>query len=97
MGNYRPKEGKENGNHIYQMMLNSMQVLPVTNICHIAAFDNENTVLGSKDKRKATEDAGSHTHVKKKAKDGTRTGKVPSRRKTWAGPSTTDDVTMENI
>jgi len=52
-GNYRPKDGEENGSRIYQMMLNLMQVLPVADILQMALLDNRIIDVGSKGKCKA--------------------------------------------
>ena len=79
------------------MMLNSMQVLPVADISHMALFDNRIADTGSTIKRKAKDDVGSGTHGKKKAKDDTHTGKVTTRRRARESASNKEDVTMENV
>ena len=40
VGAYRPKPGEQNGSRVYQLMLNSMQVLPVANISNITWLEN---------------------------------------------------------
>jgi hypothetical protein len=95
VGNYRPKDGKENSTCIYQMMLNSMQFLPIVDISQMALLDNRIANMGSKGKHKAVDETGTETHAKKKVKDNTCMGKVPIRRSAQAGTSTKEDVTME--
>jgi hypothetical protein len=54
-GNFKAKDGEQNGSRIYQLMLNSMQILPVADISHIAFDDRiiDTAPSSSKGKRKA--------------------------------------------
>ena len=56
-GNYRPRDGEQNGARIYQLILNSMQVMPVADISKIALIDNKIVDPLKKGKRKAGGDA----------------------------------------
>jgi hypothetical protein len=80
--NYRPREGEQNGARIYQLILNSMQLLPVANISKVALMDNRIADIETpvKAKRKAREDAAVDPQPAKKkpatrAKRVTRTSK----------------------
>jgi hypothetical protein len=65
--NFRARDSEENGSHTYQLILNSMQVLPVADISKIALFDNSLVHLQtSKGKHKAQGHA-SVSPLKKKA------------------------------
>ena len=58
---YKYKEGDENGNRVYQVMLNSMQLLPITDISKITK-----NLSNVPQKRKADiNDAGSSNRKKK--------------------------------
>jgi len=52
-GNFKAKDGEQNGTRIYQLMLNSMQILPVADISFIAFSENHIVDTTSKGKRKA--------------------------------------------
>ena len=43
---FQPRDGEQNGSRIYQLILNSMQILPVTDISKIALLDNRITDPG---------------------------------------------------
>ena len=51
--NFKAKDGEQNGTRIYQLMLNSMQILPVADISHIAFFNNRIVDTTSEEQRKA--------------------------------------------
>jgi hypothetical protein len=69
---FRPRDGEQNGSRVYQLILNSMQVLPVTDISKIALIDGRITdpresspnkkrkgsVIGDKRPRKKTAEVG---------------------------------------
>lgn len=63
------KDGEQNGSRTYQLILNSMQLLPVANISKIALLDNNirHTELASpsKGKRKANTDTDVQPDKKK--------------------------------
>ena len=59
-------------------------------------LDNRIGDMGSKGKRKPADETGAGSQTKKKAKDDIRASKVATRRSARAGPSTKEDVTMEN-
>jgi hypothetical protein len=40
---FRPRDSEQNGSRVYQLILNSMQILPVTDISKIALLDNRIT------------------------------------------------------
>jgi hypothetical protein len=63
-GGYRPKDGEQNGVRIYQLMLNSMQMLPVANISQITEQQKTISAGSAKEKRKAAENIGPKTHKK---------------------------------
>jgi len=66
-GNFKAKDGEQNRSHIYQLMLNSMQILPVANISHIVFFNNLIIDTRSKGKRKADAPINPHLNKKKTA------------------------------
>jgi hypothetical protein len=77
--NFKAKEGEQNGARIYQLMLNSMQVLPVADISFIAFADNnivDTTPSSSKGKRKAGSVDDDQPPKKKKA------GSTPTKKST---------------
>jgi hypothetical protein len=81
-GNFKAKDGDQNGARIYQLMLNSMQVLLVADISHIAFLDNnivDTTPSSSKGKRKAGP-ANNIQPSKKKKADNTSTKKDHTKR-----------------
>jgi len=51
--NFKPTDGEQNGTRIYQMMLKSMQILPVAENSKIALLENNIVDTASKGKRKA--------------------------------------------
>ena len=67
-GNFRPRDSKENGTRTYQLILNSILVLPVQDISKIAFINNNiaDTEPISKDKRKARAEADVRADKKKK-------------------------------
>jgi hypothetical protein len=72
--NFRARDGEENGTRTYQLILNSMQVLPVADISKITLLD-KNSSSSSKGKRKAREDAGVPPEKKKMGTRSKRSGK----------------------
>jgi hypothetical protein len=73
---FRARTGEENGSRTYQLILNSMQVLPVADISKIALFDNRLVDPQTpKGKRKARGDAGAPPPKKKAATRSKRSGK----------------------
>jgi hypothetical protein len=50
---FKPRDGEQNGTRIYQMMLKSMQILPVAENSKIALLENNIVDTASKGKRKA--------------------------------------------
>ena len=76
--NYNRKEGDENGARIYQLMLNSMQILPINDITEISLPD-------SSQKRKIEETPAKTTKK--------RNTKVMQARNSVAGPSTRSSKT----
>ena len=65
---FRARTGEENGSRTYQLILNSMQVLPVADISKIALFDNSLVDPQTpKGKCKARGDAGAPPPKKKAA------------------------------
>ena len=64
---YKPKEGEQNGVHIYQLILNSMQMLPITNILQITIPPEPDATCkpNSKQKHKAATNVASKSHNKK--------------------------------
>ena len=43
---FQPRDGEQNGSRVYQLILNSMQILPVTDISKITLLDNHITDPG---------------------------------------------------
>ena len=76
-GNFRPRDGEENGTRTYQLILNSMQVLPVRDISKIAFINNNiaDTEPISKGKRKARAEADVRADKKKKTNQAKQTDK----------------------
>ena len=70
---YRRKDGDDNGVRIYQMILNTMQVLPVTDIAHIIqskpslkrkpSIDNNVETISKTHKKKTTKPTRSSNRV----------------------------------
>lgn len=73
---FRARTSEENGSHTYQLILNSMQVLPIADISKIALF-NSNLLdpQTPKGKHKAQGDADAPPPKKKAATHGKRSGK----------------------
>jgi hypothetical protein len=65
---FRPKLGEENGTYVYQLMLNSMQVLPVANVSQITLFENkiQDTGLSSPGKKQKRQEPDISLQSKKK-------------------------------
>jgi hypothetical protein len=65
--NFKPNDGKQNGTCTYQLILNSMQVLPVADISKIALIGNGivDSSSPSKGKRKARAETGAQPEKKK--------------------------------
>ena len=78
--NYTRKEGDENGARVYQLMLNSMQILPINDITEVSRHN-------SLQKRKTDE-----TPVKAAKKRNT---KIMQARNSVAGPSNTKTRSMK--
>jgi hypothetical protein len=97
-GNFKAKDGEQNGVRIYQLMLNSMQVLPVADISHIVFLNNnivDTTPSSSKGKRKAGTAVDGQPPKKKKA-DSTPTKKsTQNTRKKDTASTSTEGVAME--
>jgi len=91
-GNFKAKDGEQNGSRIYQLMLNSMQILPVADISHIAFFDDciVDTTPSSKGKRKA--DAPVNPPPNKKKAEGT---SAPKKTMTWRNRRKDNSVPVE--
>jgi hypothetical protein len=96
-GGYRPKDGEQNGVRIYQLMLNSMQILPVANISQITAQDNSVCATASKEKRKAADNIEPKSR-NKRATTGS-TSKMTTRRggRTASAVPVKEDVPMQEV
>ena len=93
VGNYRPKDGEQNGSRVYQLMLNSMQVLPVANISDIVLEHGiVKAVPCSKNKRKATEDGGVPQQRKKRSNGDGPSSNKPTRKSKRANNPSKDDI-----
>ena len=85
---YKHKEGDENGSRVYQLMLNSMQILPITDISKITNLPQKRKI--------ESDDAGSSNRKKKDPPQNKK--KVNTRQSTAAANNTLGsktDVTMD--
>ena len=92
---FRYKEGDENGSRVYQLMLNTMQILPVPDVFEISnTFPTSDVPL----KRKSSIDTNIKTHKKKARIQNITTGKMATRQtanNAKASSSSKPDVTMD--
>ena len=66
--NFKLKDGEQNGSRVYQLMLNSMQVLPVADILKIALLENDIADLASDSQAKRKNSTGNTEPERRRTK-----------------------------
>jgi hypothetical protein len=96
-GHFKPRDGEQNGTRIYQLILNSMQELPVANISQMALLDNRIVDGSANGKRKGPADVQCQRAKKKKGDSEVSPTKMSTRRgkKKAADTTSKDDGAME--